>query len=227
MTTDEHGLVLRELAAGLQSLTGRPFVATEDHVEGPGTTRVVLASHPDIEVSEQSAHIDVGYVLNRDRDDATIWDCSSGFGATKPDAISSAVAAWLRTTALVVHELMVGTGEHADHYPSSETGLPGRHAIHGAILGWGRGDGPDALQQWWLAHPLLPVLAPELRQEPWPTFAALRVFFGSQRRESTAEVTLNARRLEGASRLLLAQDWPRFEEPAYARTFVLLIPETS
>ena len=219
-------LVLEELAAGMRQLTGRPFSVVDDHLEGPGTTRVVVQAHPEVEVTEQSAHVDIGYVLNRERTDTTIWDCASGFGATKPEAIASAVGAWLRTTALVVQELMVGTGEHADHYASTETGLAGRHAIHGAILGWGRGEGPDVLQRWWLDNPLLPALAPAINPTSWLPFSGLRIFFGSHHGESTTEVKLNGQPLSEARELLARLPWPRFEEPAYARTFVLLIPES-
>ncbi len=227
VTTEPAGLLLRGLALGLQDLTGRRFVIADDHIEGPGSTRVVVASHPEVPVSEQAAHIDVGFMLNRDREDSTIWDCASGFGADKREAIDSAVSAWLRTTAPVVQELLGGSGEHADHYTSAETGLAGRHAIHGAILGWGRGDGPNALQRWWLEHPLLPLLAPVLPLDSGGALGALRVFFGSQRLESTAEVTLNGRTLSAASGLLLEQGWPRFEQPAYVRAFVLVIPEVA
>lgn len=221
----ERHLTLDELAAGMQRLTGRSFSVEDGHVDGPGTTRLVVRPHPEVEVSAQSAHVDIGYVLNRERDDATIWDCASGFGATKPDAIASAVGAWLRTTAPVVQELMVGTSEYADHYAASETGIVGRHALHGAILGWGRGDGPGVLQRWWLDNPLLPLLAPVLNPTSWPTVGALRIFFGSHQGQSTTEVKLNGHPLDDAGRLVAELRWPRFEDPAYVRSFVLLIPE--
>lgn len=113
----------------------------------------------------------------------------------------------------------------ADHYTGAECGLSGRHALHGALLGWGRGDGPTQVQEWALDHPLLPLLAPALDRESWPTLGALRMFFGSQDGQSAAEVKLNGTPLEHAARLLLEQDWPRFKEPAFVRAFVLLIPE--
>jgi hypothetical protein len=125
----------------------------------------------------------------------------------------------------VVLELLTQQGSFANHYTSAECGLAGRHAIHGALLGWARGDGPDQLQQWWLANPLLPVLAPALDSIEWPVLGALRIFFGSQRGQSTAEVKLNGTPLVDAADLLLKRDWPRFQQPAYVRSFVLLIPE--
>ncbi|HEU0130751.1 MAG TPA: DUF6348 family protein [Mycobacteriales bacterium] len=226
MTTDADADALRRLAHGLQGRTGRLFSVTDDCVDGPGTTRVVIAPHGDMPASDQAAHIDVGFMLNRDRADTTIWDCATGFGRSKAEAIDSAVNAWLSTTGSVVLEFLEGTGEHADHYTSAETGLAGCHAIHGPILGWGVGDGPKALQQWWLDHPLLPLLAQVLPLGGSDFIRALRVFFGSQGFESIAEVTLDRQPSAAASDLLLAQDWPRFDEPAYVRTFVLVIPET-
>jgi Family of unknown function (DUF6348) len=222
----DEAIALQRIAEGLERLTGRAHRVGGNQVVGPGTTSLMIGSHPDVPESAQSAHLDVGFVLNRDRDDTTIWDCASGFGTTRSEAMNAAVDAWLQTTAPVVLELLTSHGTFADHYSSAECGLAGRHVIHGAILGWGWGDGPDQLQQWWLAHPLLPVLAPAIAPNEWPVLGALRIFFGSQRGQSTAEVKLNGRPLTAADDLLLQQDWPRFEQPAYVRTFVLSIPET-
>jgi hypothetical protein len=140
VTRDETAAALERIAGGLEALTGQTYRADGSCVVGPGTTSLVITDHPEIEVTERTAHLDVGFVLTSARDDATVWDCSSGFGASKADAVASAVDAWLQTTAPVVLELMTGQGTFADHYPSAETGLPGRHAIHGALLGWGIGD---------------------------------------------------------------------------------------
>lgn len=227
MSSLEHRTTgpLEQIVAGLEHLTARPHRVVGDEVVGPGTTSVVIAAHPEVAETEQVAHLDVGYTLNRDRPDSTIWDCASGFGATRADAVGSAVDAWLRTTAPVVLELLTQAGTYADHYSSAECGLTGRHVIHGPILGWGAGDGPDQLQQWWLANPVLPILAPALEPEAWPTLGALRVFFGSQRGESTVEVRVDGTASPAAADLLLRRDWPRFEQPAYARAFVLAIPE--
>jgi hypothetical protein len=207
-------------------MTGRPHRVEGSQVIGPGTTSVVIAFHPDVVQTDRSAHLDIGFILNRARDDSAIWDCSSGFGTTRADAVNSAVDAWLKTTAGVVLELLTQEGTFADHYASSECGLAGRHAIHGALLGWGNGDGPGQLQQWWLANPLLPILAPALDPIEWPVLGGLRIFFGSQSGESTAEVKLNGRPLVHAADLLLKSNWPRFQQPAYVRRFILLIPES-
>jgi hypothetical protein len=69
--------------------------------------------------TDQSAHLDIGFSLNRDREDTTIWDCASGFGRTKSEALSSAVEAWLQTTAPVVLELLTRQGTYAEHYSSA------------------------------------------------------------------------------------------------------------
>lgn len=220
-----NAAALPMIADGLHRLTGGDYRVVGEEVVGPGTTSLVIAAHPDVPESERSAHVDIGFVLNRERDDSTIWDCSSGFGSTKPEALKSAVDAWLQTTAPVVLELLTQTGTYADHYSSAQSGLAGRHGIHGAILGWGKGDAPGHLQQWWLANPLLPVLGPVMGTHEWPVLGGLRIFFGSQGGESIAEVKINGRLLPQAVEMLLDQDWPRFEEPAYVRSFILTIPE--
>lgn|GEM_PF-6696803 len=226
MTGDAAGTgPLERLAEGLERMTGRAHRVDGSEVVGPGTTSLVIASHPDAVETEQSAHLDIGFALNRARADSTIWDCASGFGTTRSEAVDSAVDAWLQTTAPVVLELLTQDGTYADHYSSAECGLAGRHAIHGAILGWGVGHGPDQLQRWWMANPVLPIMAPALEPTGWPVLGALRVFFGSQHGQSTAEVRLNGTPLAQAAQLLLQQDWPRFQQPAYVRSFILSIPE--
>lgn len=221
----ETALALGFIAEGLQGITGGEHHVGGPGVVGPGTSAVVLAEHPEVLETERTAHLDLGFVLNTARQDSTIWDCASGFGSTRDEAITSAAQAWLRTTAPVIVELMTGQGTFADHYSSLECGLAGRHVIHGPILGWGASDGPDALQSWWLAHPVLPTLTPVLRPDEWPDLAAIRVFFGSQGGQDTAEVKVNGTVVPHANALLLQQDWPRTPRPAYVRSFLLAIPE--
>ena len=135
--------------------------------------------------------------------------------------------AWLSSTARVALELLLHDGSFADHYSSIESGLTGRHTIHGPLLGWGIGEGPDLLQQWWLEHPLLPLLAPALARSDWPVLAGLRIFFGSQGGQSIAEVKVNQAAIPAAADLLLQQPWPRFEKAAYVRSYLALIPEAA
>lgn len=224
-STGESVLVLDLLADRLRTLSGWDFTIQGDFVKGPGTIGVTVAAHSEVEVTEQTVHIDVGFVLNPQRADATVWDCASGFGETKALALESAVDAWAQTTGPVLLELLTQEGRFADHYASEDAGgVPGRHALHGAILGWGRGDGLERLQQWWLAHPLLPRLAPYLPIDPDVPFHGVRIFFGSSDQSPTAEVRVNGVEAPRAAAELLSLDWPRFADPAYVRAFVLLLP---
>ncbi|MFD0531041.1 DUF6348 family protein [Kitasatospora arboriphila] len=115
-------------------------------------------------------------------------------------------------------------GSPSHLHPDDADALPGWHAVHGGIAGWGTGDRHGAVQDWMLARPLLPQLAPAFpdgfdRDRP----TGLSLLFGSGASRESAEVRVNGAPHEGASKALLALDWPRVAEgTAFARTFVLL-----
>lgn len=224
-TTAPRPLLLAMLAEQLTGLHGT-WTVDGDHVRGPGTLRLEVADHPGVRAPAGTCHIDVGVRLRPDRADAPVlWDCATGFGATPAEAQASAVQVWTEMTGRVVLELLTQRGQFADHVDArSRDGLAGRHTIQGAVRFWGMGPGAETLQRWWLANPLLPVLLPALA--PWlsPLLSSVRIFFGSQAGHDTAEVLVDRRPVPAAQDALLALDWPRTTEAAYARTFLVTMP---
>jgi len=109
--------------------------------------------------------------------------------------------------------------------PDDPDGLPGWHAIHSGINGWGVGDEYDAVQMWAARHPLLPRLAPALEGAfDREYLVGIKLIFGGGEGSEVAEVRVGGIRHEAASRALAALDWPRPRSGfSYARAFALLV----
>lgn len=211
-------VVFGEVARQLTAFSGTPWRVGEEWVEGSGTLAVVVRRHESL----GDEHVDFGFVLNRSRADAPIiWDCTSGLGPTSRAAIADAVDKWVRLTATVCFELLDQKGRYADHFePGDAGGLRGWHVIHGPIMGFGRGDGPEQMQRWMLENSLLPQLeASLLAGFDRPELNGIKILFGSD----VAEVRINGIRHEEASAALASLDWPRLDPPAFARCFILAI----
>lgn len=212
-------VVLGMVAERLSAAMGRPWEVRDGIAKGPGTVAVRLgAGHTD-----GPAHLDLDFVLSADM---AIGDCVAGYGATVEAAVDRAIQVWLGTTGGAVLELLVQDGSHAAHFaPGDPDGLPGWHAIHGGITGWGTGDDHDAVQRWAVQHVLLPHLAPVLKG----TFerehlVGVKAFFGGGEGGETAEIRVDGAYHEAGSRALAELDWPRpADGVSYARTFVLLL----
>lgn len=207
-----HGfcLALNELRAGWR--------VAGDEVVGPEGAIVRFGSrHP----SSSEGHTDVEFRF----DDATsLWDCVNGFGSTPEDRVATAARVWARTTAGALLELKYSRrGEYADHYRGHEPGgFPGWHAIHSAVLGYGRGDSAERLQQWCQQQHLLAglagVLGDEVVQGDGPH--GIKLFFGGA---GIAEVRLDGDVHDAASQWLADLDWPRLEPAGFVRTFIVLV----
>jgi hypothetical protein len=140
--------------------------------------------------------VDVQFVLDEAAPgDGNFWDCVAGYGETTAARAAAAGRLWAQTTGSAVLELKYsGTGQFADHYRGNDPGgLYGWHTIHGGIVGFGLGDSPDRLQEWWLSNPVLPALSRplegSLRDRECP--AGLKIMFGG---ESIAEVRVRCSR---------------------------------
>jgi hypothetical protein len=200
------------------------WAVEETLVRGPGGAAVHVAElHRDA-----PAHLDVGFILDREQNDAqVIWDCTTGIGATDEAKLSRAVETWITCTAPVFLEFRRRDGRFADHYEANDRdGFSGWHAIHGPFLGWGVGDGKDALQSWALRHPLLP----RLRSSIEPLLDAtipngVKLLFGSSSRRETAEIRINGSAVATPSSVLATLNWPRSTQHGYVRAFVLLVRE--
>ncbi|MGW3345532.1 DUF6348 family protein [Nonomuraea rubra] len=215
--------VLGMVAERLSAATQQEWEVRDGMVRGPGTLAVRLgADH-----TGSPAHLDLDFVLNVGRPEGTtVSDCVTGYGATVEESVDRAIRMWLGTTGGALLELLVQDGSHAAHFaPDDPDGLPGWHAIHGGIVGWGTGDEHDAVQRWAVQHVLLPHLAPALKGTlERGHLVGVKAFFGGGDGTETAEIRVNGARHEAGSRALAELDWPR---PAggvsYARTFVLLV----
>jgi hypothetical protein len=212
----------RHLIAESLSRLEDGWVVEETFVRGPSATAVHVAELH----GRAPAHLDVGFILDRTRSDAhVIWDCTSGIGATDEAKLSRAVETWIRSTAPVFLEFRNRQGRFADHYEANDRdGFTGWHAIHGPFLGWGIGEGKDALQRWALGRPLLPQLRSSVEPSLDPEVPnGVKLFFGNSPQNETAEVRINGNVVTGPSSALAALDWPRSSKDSFMRAFVLLI----
>ncbi|MEO3870078.1 DUF6348 family protein [Nonomuraea sp. B12E4] len=213
------GLVARRLSAAM----GRPWEVRDGIARGPGTLAAMLGE----DHTGTPGHLDLDFVLNVDLpEETTVSDCVAGYGGTAQEAVDRAIEMWLGTTGSALLELLAQDGTHASHFPPGDpAGFPGRHAVHGGIIGWGTGDDHDAVQRWAVDHVLLPHLAPALKGTyERERLMGVKAFFGVGEGSETAEIRVNGVYHEPASAALAGLPWPR---PAtglsYARTFILLI----
>jgi len=200
------------------------WTVEDSFVRGPAATSVHVAELH----GRTPAHLDVGFILDRRRSDAqVIWDCTTGIGETDDARLSRAVETWVTCTAPVFLEFRRRDGRFADHYEANHPdGFSGWHAIHGPFLGWGVGDGKDALQRWGLGHPLLPQLRSFIEPSLDSTIPnGVKFLFGSSPQRETAEIRINGSAVTSASSALAALNWPRAKQHAYVRAFVLLVRE--
>jgi hypothetical protein len=189
-------------------------------VVGPGTVAVRAAITHDSE----PGHVDLGFVLNRDRPDApVIWDCVAGGPAQDDVAAQRACSIWAQTTAPVIMELLTQKSQYADHAHGDDgLGLAGWHSIHGAILGYGTNDA-TALQRWCLDNAVVPALRDVLAPALSPAWLhGAKFLLGAFDEDSIAEVRIDGIRHEACSDTLLKLPWPK-EGKRVARFFVLFV----
>ncbi|PBC76252.1 hypothetical protein BX265_0958 [Streptomyces sp. TLI_235] len=215
--------VLAAVADRLTELSGDTWTFEGDRVTGPGGTAVAVgAPH-----GEGPAHLDLILLPDAGRPQrSAVRDCVSGIEAGAEPALRRAVEVWAATTGVTLLELLAHNGRFAGHlHPDDADALPGWHAVHGGIVGWGAGDRQGAVQDWMLARPVLPRLAAALADGfDRDRLVGISLLFGGGAGRETAEVRVDGELHEQASKELLALDWPRVAEgTAYARTFVLLV----
>jgi hypothetical protein len=211
--------VLTEIARQLSGLAGDWSVA-DGRVRGPGDTAVVIGQQHQ---ADSPNHVDIGFVVDVTQDPPTvIWDCVTGIGGDTESALSRAVTTWTQTTAATIIEMFTQRQQFAAHLgPDDAEGLPGHHVILGPVLAYGRGE-PEALQHWAVGNVLPAAFAETLVPQLDQGLNGVKVFFGGVRGEEVAEVRINGVASAEVSRTLLAMDWPRLPEPAFARLFMLV-----
>src|SRR5438477_6278793 len=106
----------RHLIAARLSSVYKTWTVVGDLVSGPGTLEIR------VEDQHQSGavHLDIGFVLNRERADVPVlWDCVAGLGPTSDEALQWAVEEWATSTLPVFLELLNRDGSFADHFDSN------------------------------------------------------------------------------------------------------------
>ena len=215
MTDD---FVLAEIARQLSELAGEWSVA-DGQVRGPADTAVVIGRQHQ---SDSPNHVDIGFVINMTEDQPRVmWDCVTGIGGSVEEALSRAVTTWTQTTAATIIEMFTQRQQFAAQLgPDEEEGLPGHHVILGPVLAYGHGE-PELLQHWAVGNLLPSALKETLVPQLGPGLSGIKVFFGGVRGEEMAEVRINGVASDEVSATLLAMDWPRLPQPAFARLFML------
>lgn len=211
-------VVLKAIARDLRSLGGE-WQVVEAGIVGPGTTGVALSwAHTE----NAPEHIDIGFVLDVGaQPQEIVWDCVVGSGKTQKAALERAARTWVETTVPPLMEMLTRRQTFATTLPADDPeGLPGFQVIHGPVMTWGVGD-VDALQQWVVDNGVLPALAETLVPRLGAGLNAIKLIFGGVAGEEMAEVTVNGIVQPDPSTALLGLAWPRFEDRAYARVFVL------
>lgn len=214
---EKHALVGDLLIQQLNGKLGSGWLRDGSDLVGPGSLGIQIREH-----GPELNHVDLGFLLNRDRpDESVVWDCVSGPGDDPHAALTRAIQTWSECTLPVIWEFLEGRGDRASHYPPDDPdGLPGWHCVHGPILAFGHGNQPETMQRWVLDHPLLPQMGTVLsRALDRPLLNGIKLLFGG----NIAEVRVNGMEAPEASARLRELAWPRTEPLAFARVFVLAI----
>lgn len=212
--------VRAEVAKRLSSVF-KIWTVEGDVVVGPGTLAVKVEDQHRLGPN----HFDLGFVLNRERNDVPVlWDCVAGLGKTEADMIASAVENWASSTAATFLEMLVQDGSFASHFAHDDPkGCPGWHIIHSPITAFGTGSAPNDLQLWIADAPLLPTLGPMIVATfERPMLNGVKMILGHAQ-DDVAEVRVNGVRHEAASRRLQFMRWPRVADPAFARFYWLFL----
>lgn len=192
-----------------------------DIIRGPEDAAVRFCT---LHLVSSPGHADVEFSFQDGASDSLrLLDCVMGFGENIDECASSAAKIWGSTSAPALLELKYSRkGKYADHYFGHEPhGLKGWHSICSPIIGWGRGDGGKALQEWWLStQQVLPAIAPALADLRGDQPHAVKILLGGQ---DIAEVRVDGQHHEAASAALLALNWPRQASPSFARAFAIAI----
>ncbi|RAJ35820.1 hypothetical protein K353_05023 [Kitasatospora sp. SolWspMP-SS2h] len=222
--------VLGAVADELSALHGERWRVEGEEVRGPGELAVRLGAAPD----DDPDRLELVFLADRDRPETAVRDRVPRIDGGDQDPVRRGVEAWASTTGAALIELVAHNGRFAGHLdPSDPDGLPGWHAIHGGVVGWGTGRHFHDVQDWLVRNPVLPALAPALGGDLGrDQLVGVQVHFGGSGGNGgsaggagqSAEVWVHGEPHAAASAALAGLDWPRVTEgDAYARTFVLLV----
>ncbi|BAJ27180.1 MULTISPECIES: DUF6348 family protein [Kitasatospora] len=224
------------MADELSALHGESWRVEGEEVRGPGELAVRLGEIPAAVADGDPYRVDLLFLADRNRpetavpDRVTLFEGGVGGGTGSDggdqDPVRRAVEVWASTAGAALIELVAHNGRFAGHLdPADPDGLPGWHAIHGGVVGWGTGKRFHDVQDWLVRNPVLPALAEALGGDLGrEQLVGVQVSFGAGGGESRAEVLVHGTPHPAASRALAGLDWPRVAEgDSHARTFVLLV----
>lgn len=192
----------------------RGWSPSETGLVGPGSLAIRLLEHH--EPRDHVAHVDIGFVLNRDRTDVPIlWDCASGIGATVEARAKCAVDLWAMSTLPVVLEFLEGQRQHAEHLDHDDPdGISGWHVLCGPIVSFG-GSEAAHLREWVCDHVgVLSKLKLVLDDRPIHT---LKLVLGP-----VHEVRVDGLQDARATATVASLPWPRAND-GYVRWFLLAL----
>ncbi|GAA4976678.1 hypothetical protein HD597_000549 [Nonomuraea thailandensis] len=204
---------------------GERWRVRDGMVWGPGDSAVVIR---ELDFDGGPAHLDLGIDLNAKNQEAPIlWDCTSGVGGTKEASIKQAVEMWAMTAGAAFMELLYQRGELAEHFQHDDPGgLQGHHVIHGPVGVVAMNGDVEPLTEWFAESQILPRLGGALAGSfDHPHLNGVKILCGGDRDVKLAEVRVNGEVHEQASAILREFDWPRGAKFAYARTYLLVLPD--
>jgi uncharacterized protein DUF6348 len=192
-----------------------------DGLVGPGSTAVRLRVHGE----GPYGHVDIGFVLNRDKADAPVlWDRVVLPPGDPLQSSTVAARIWAGSTLPPILELFGRRGEHGAHVaPHDFGGLPGRHVIYGPVFGWGIGAGSTELIEWVAARPLLAEIGDLVAPVVRGPLDLVKVVVGGSAGDEVVEVRAGDRVVPEAERRLLSRGWPRPSGPFFSRSVMLVL----
>jgi hypothetical protein len=210
--------------------------AGRDGLVGPGSTAIRLMAHSEGAHSEGAhgegahgeathGHVDVGFVLNRNKPDAPVlWDCAVTPPGEPAEAAAVAARIWAGSTLPPILELFDRRGEYGAHVGLYQHGgLPGRHVIYGPVFGWGIGSGSRELLEWVAERPLLAEIGDLVTPAVQGPLDLVRVVIGGAPGDEVVQVRVGDLAVPEAERRLLDRRWPRPSGPFFSRSVMLVL----
>nr|WP_237536209.1 DUF6348 family protein [Streptomyces sp. SID3343] len=195
--------------------------AGRDGLVGPGSTGVRLVAHGE----GRYGHIDIGFVLNRDKANAPVLlDCVVVPPGDPVEAVGVAARIWAGSTLPPILELFARRGEYGAHVGLHDFGgLPGRHVIYGPVFGWGIGVGSTELMEWIAARPLLAEIGDLVAPAVQGPLDLVKVVVGGPAGAEVVEVRVGERAVPEAEHRLLSRGWPRPAGAFFSRSVMLVL----
>lgn len=211
----------RYFVAEYLNSSGEKWAVENGVVKGPEMLEVRVEDHHMC----GDTHLDIGFVLNRERHELPVlWDCVAGLGTTQTEGISRAIETWAISTLPVYQEFLARDGSFADHFHANDPqGCVGWHVIHGPLIAYGVASAPDVLQAWALETPLLSLVGPVAAKAfGRDSLNCVKMMFGFGD-DDIAEVRVNGEVDQAASDYLKSLPWPRSDNAAFARCYLLFV----